>query len=281
MAAISLWKLDEHLSTTQLAFDALKNLIHHSRASLVSERRKAEKIALKNARSLRWRGAEKMTPQDETLRSVMACFGPVMTKYGGDLPRLLNYSCLIQLYALFEDRGAALCDELQKRNKKIPLRLHELGQTNLQTIRAYLSKLCKIDFGHWHEIELLSQLRHRIVHHNGHTSDAKLIMRIKATKGLYISEPYAPAESRYDEYDVDLMPDPGFIPKEGEKARPFIIVRNSYVDSIVATVSGLFEQVFKEKRFGDPSPFVRRPWETPFMIKGIGKNMRVKVTYQD
>jgi hypothetical protein len=279
MRATPLWNLDDHLTTTRLAFVALKDMIQHSRAALISERKRAEKQALKNAKSMRIVSAEKMTREDIRAQAIFSAYTPVVAKYGGYLPRLTNYSCVIQLYALFEDRGAALCDELQRRDKKIPLRLHELGAPSLQAIRTYLSKLCGVEFKLWHEIELLSQLRHRIVHHNGHTSDDKFIQRIKKIKGLDIFDPRL--EHVWDKDSIDLMPDPNFVEKEGEKAKPFVLVHNEYVDKIVTTVSGLFDQVFKEKKFGDESPFIQHPLTSAIAIEGKGMKYKVTVYYPD
>src|ERR1700734_1230205 len=122
MASIRLWNLDEHLSTTKAAFASLKDMIHHSRESLKSERRKAERLALKHAQTMRIVSVPPLRKKDKDFQRVILAYTPLLNKYCGTLPQFINYSCLIQLYVLFEDRGAALCNELRKRDKTIPLK---------------------------------------------------------------------------------------------------------------------------------------------------------------
>ncbi len=103
MAAIRLFDLDEHLSTTREAFAALTDMIHHSRAALKSERRKAERKALQRAKTTRIFSAERMSRKEKEVHAVLGAYSPLVRKYCGYLPRLTNYSCLVQLYADLSD----------------------------------------------------------------------------------------------------------------------------------------------------------------------------------
>jgi len=285
---LPLWNLDEHLSTTKAAFDSLKDMIRHSRESLVSERTRAEAVALHRARTMKIQGDKPISKKEKEHHAVMIAFTPVLEKYGGYLPRLMNYACLLQLYTLFEDRGVALCNELERRDEKIPVKLSDFGSREFLTIKTYLTKLCGVEYKYWSEIELLYQLRHRIVHNNGHTDDKGLIERIEKMKGLEIFRPYDVSERSIDarpddemEFNPDMEFDPGYTPPITVKTRPLIVVKNAYIDRIVEVVSGLFDKVFKDKNFGGPSPFSQRYGDAPYMIQGTGKTLKVTVLYQD
>lgn len=248
----------------------------------MTERIKAEKKSLHMARTLKVITIPPIKKKDRDFHNVIIAYTSLMNKYCGTLPLLTNYSCLIQLYTLFEDRGTALCNELRRRDTSIPLKLSELGKPNFDTIKTYLTKLCGVHYNHWNEIQLLAELRHRIVHNNGHTTDPKLIARIKQTKGLRLNEPYNPKGKKGSKDDPMFERDPEGVERpEVEKKKPQIIVKNAYIDYIVPIVSGLFDKVFVEKKFGDPSPFTHSDSQAPLTVTGSGKRLKVVVHYND
>jgi len=225
--------------------------------------------------------AEPMRKKDKEFHKVLSAYTPLLNKYCGTLPRFINYACLIQLYTLFEDRGVVLCNELKKRDKTIPLKLGEFGKPNFDTIKTYLTKLCSVEYKYWDQIQLLAKLRHQIVHTNGHTENEKLIAEIKKTKGLRIYEPYNPKVKHVDNDNVDFQLDHDNVPPELEKKKPLIIVKNEYVDYIMPIVAGLFDKVFQDKKFGDPSPFTHQYADAPLICTGSGKTLKVQVVYND
>lgn len=151
-----------------------------------------------------------------------------LQKFHHEIPRLLNYSCIIQLYALFEDRGRALCKELKERDATIPLKVTDLvDKGDFESIRLFISKLCNVEYLYWSDLHLLRKIRNRLVHHDGHMPDTpelkSLLTQISSTKGVRVDN---------DRY---------------------LLVFPEYIDHAFQRVSQFFETVFEARKFGSKS----------------------------
>ncbi len=217
------YKEDPHRTQTTEDLKAVKDLIAHFRDALSTER------DLDKARAdIRFHTTRYTQIKGEVSEhtKVLIAYTPHVRKCYGTLPRLINYSCLLQIYSVFEERGRRVCEELKKRNKRITISLGEIKrQADFHAIRLFLEKVAKIKYNFWGDLELLEQLRHRIIHHHGSTKDEKLIARIEKTKGLFWTD--------------------------GR-----ILVGDAYIDKMLERVTSLFEEIFRQKRFGDASVFI-------------------------
>jgi hypothetical protein len=111
-------------------------------------------------------------------------------RFGDEYPKQLRYAFVIQLYIALEGRGKALCNEINKRNKHLPLTLNDLqGRGKIEGIRTFLSKVYPIpDVTDelWQDLDDLRVIRNCLVHKNGEIDpgdkDAKRLKQIIAKK---------------------------------------------------------------------------------------------------
>jgi hypothetical protein len=121
------------------------------------------------------------------------------------LPRL-RYSFIVQLYVVFETRARALCNELNRREPNLVLRVDDLkGGQYFGGIRLFLTKVRPCRIKCWEGLDELRIVRNCIVHANGLVSEAdrgkESLRRIaKSKRGVTIdSEGYLAIERRYCE----------------------------------------------------------------------------------
>jgi len=158
---------DDHRAATAQRFQALRDFFLATRASLDSHERKVKEEldqAFVNTEPIR----DALTDEPiEEFHQVLFHYSGHFRSYYHEIPRLLHYSSVIQLYTLFEERGRSLCDEIKKRDSAIPLKVTELADKgDFESIRLFVSKLCCVDYPHWSDLHLLRRVRNRIVHHN-------------------------------------------------------------------------------------------------------------------
>jgi len=217
---------DEHRTDTVEDLKALKEFILHLRSTFKSER-EADKLRMD--RDFETRNVTGTLISEE--RKAAFSYFPHINKFYGALPRRINYSCLLQIYTLFEERGRQLCYELKKRDKRIKISLDDITrQADYRSIRLFLDKIADVNYKHWSDLKLFSELRHRIVHRDGYTSDEDLMKRIEKTRGLGL-------EGNSNNTDA------------------LILIGDKYVDFILDRVTSLFDTVFQQKKFVPPSTF--------------------------
>jgi hypothetical protein len=228
--AATIFNWDEHRAVTAQRFQALRDFFAATRASLDAHERKVkDELDQAFAEAEPLRDASTDEPIEEA-HQVLFHYSRHFRSYYHEVPRLLHYSSVIQLYTLFEERGRALCIELRKRDSSIPLKVTELADKgDFESIRLFISKLCRIDYPHWSDLHLLRRVRNRIVHHNGFVPDTekhkKLQSQLKSAPGIRI--------------DADR----------------FFLILPEYVDYAFDRVSNFFNTVFEKKGFGDAASF--------------------------
>ena len=229
---VRLLNWDEHRSVTAQRIQALRDFFVSTRSSLdAHERAVKTELDREFAEAEPKHDAVAGEPVDET-QQVLFHYSPHFRRYYHEIPRLLHYSSVIQLYSLFEERGRALCDELRTRDGTIPLRVTDLADKgNFESIRLFITKLCHVDFGYWSDLHLLRRVRNRIVHHNG----------------------FVPDTSEHKNLESQL----GQVPGIRIDADRFLLIFPEYVDHTLDRVTGFFNCVFEKRSFGDALHFMR------------------------
>lgn len=223
---------DDHRAATSQRLQALRDFISATRESLDSHERK-----VKSELDQAFQEAEPIEDEftDEPIEiqrsfQVLHHYSEHFRSYYHEIPRLLHYSSVIQLYTLFEERGRALCNELRKRDTSIPLKVSELADKgDFESIRLFVTKLCGVEYAYWSDLHLLRRVRNRIVHHNGYVPDSK----------------------EHKKLESQLTSAPG-IRIDSDR---FLLVLPEYIDHAFDRVSAFFNQVFEEKGFGDAASF--------------------------
>lgn len=221
---------DDHRAATSQRFQALRDFISATRDSLDAHERKV-KCELDQAFEEAEPMKDALTDEPiEESHQVLFHYSGHFRSYYHEIPRLLHYSSVIQLYTLFEERGRALCNELRKRDTSIPLKVNELADKGgFESIRLFVTKLCGVEYAYWSDLHLLRRVRNRIVHHNG----------------------LVPETSEHKKLESQLNSAPG-IRIDSDR---FLLVLPEYVDHVFDRVSAFFNQVFEEKGFGDAASF--------------------------
>lgn len=228
--AATLFNWDEHRAATAQRFQALRDFFSATRDSLDTHERKVkEELDQAFAKAEPICDALSNEPIEEA-HQVLFHYSAHFRSYYHEIPRLLHYSSVIQLYTLFEERGRALCNELKARDSTIPLKVTDLADKgDFESIRLFVTKLCHVEFLYWSDLHLLRRVRNRIVHHNGFVPDTNeskaLESQLKQVPGIRI--------------DADR----------------YLLILPSYVDHAFDRVSSFFDRVFEAKGFGDSATF--------------------------
>jgi hypothetical protein len=172
--------------------------------------------------------------------------------FSEEYPKRLRYSFIIQLFIALESRGKALCNEINKRNKKLPVTVSDLqGGGTLRGIQTFLSKVYPVpDVTHdqWKALDDLRVIRNCLVHKNGQVDpqdkDTNRLKQIIAKKqGIEVG-------------------------RDG-----YLGIERSYCDKALQSVITFFEIVFEKAGFGASYYFGR--WPDEFVA--IHENGRVTV----
>lgn len=217
---------DDHRAETTQRLQSLRDFFDALRASLDSHEARV-KAELDQAFTEADPMVDALTEEPiDIAHQVLFHYSSHLESYYHEIPRLLHYSCIIQLYTLFEERGRALCRELKDRDQTIPLKVTELSDKgDFESINLFIAKLCGIDFSYWSDLHLLRRIRNQLVHHNGYVPGSekpqKLEKQIESTDGVRIDS------SR------------------------LILIKPEYVDFCFTRVTSFFETVFEARGFGD------------------------------
>jgi hypothetical protein len=175
-----------------------------------------------------------------------------IVRFSEEYPKRLRYSFILQLFIALESRGKALCDEINKRNEKLLLRVSDLrGGGTLNGIKTFLSKVYPVPDvtdDQWRALDDLRVIRNCLVHKNGHIDladkDAQRLTKIIA-----------------EEQGIDVSPD------------GYLGIERCYCEKALRSVIAFFEVVFEKAEFGTSYFFGRWPHD----IVAIRENERVTV----
>lgn len=236
--AAHLIQYDEHRAETEIRLEALGAFIKEFRTLMVSkrdsEKAKIDDAFKKDALTNKYHSDEGLSAEQKQEELVMQTafhyYHNHVVEYYGELPRTFNYSCLIQIYTLLEERGTLLCRDIREKNPDIPFSVEELrGQEDdINCIRLFLERQCKVELRDWSKIVTLRKLRNGIVHANGKIKPEKLDF-FKSIK------------------DIVVLPNLQ------------LRVTNAYVDSIFETVRDLFISVFNQMKYPTTMKIARWP----------------------
>ena len=215
---------DKFRSATNVEMESLRMFIERSWDAMAAHRA-AEKKALDKSFPERL----KKTVSDGPIEAdVVALFhyGRHLREFTGHIPRLLNYSAVLQVYTSFEELGRNLCSEIVNRDTSLPLSIKDLRFTSdFEAIRLFLEKLCKVKFRHWSMLDAFRKIRNCIVHHGG-------MVGTDRTKQLKFSHSISPV--RHMRYT-----------SEGR-----LHVTKEMIKTFLSTVEELWEAVFAQRHFG-------------------------------
>ena len=233
--------LDEHRSETDYSVRILRDYLDVVEKALETFEPQAKKVIDQKWEKISGRFVE---ATNEKIQHI--------TRFSDEYPKRLRYSFVIQLFIALESRGKALCNEINKRNKELLLRVGDLREGGtLKGIRTFLSKFYPVPdvtADQWKELDDLRVIRNCLVHKNGQIDptdkDAGRLKQIIAEQqGIEVG------------YDGHLS------------------IERSYCDKALRSVIAFFEVVFEKAGFGVSYFFGRWPDD----IVAIQENGRVTV----
>jgi len=154
-----------------------------------------------------------------------------MDEFGRDIPRLLNYSNILQVYSCFEEVGRRLCEEISKRDNSLPLTFSDLRSRNdYDAIQLFVTKLCRVQFNKWSTLAAFKKIRNLIIHEGG------MVGGLEADQKKLIKSLSPLKEFRFTHAGrIDCS--------------------SSHVSAFLDTMVEFFDSVFEQCGFGPASPY--------------------------
>jgi hypothetical protein len=221
--------IDLHRCETEARIEALADFIKEFRSTLIQQRDQARIKIDREYQSLEkmdeYVGDEDLTVEQRLAQgeefTVSRMYMGFAYKYYDYLPRTFNYSCIIQIFTLLEERGKLLCEDILKKDPELIFSVKDLEKKDggdIECIRLFLEKQCKVKLGEWSNLQTLRKLRNDLVHANGKASQSHKTF-YKTVKGIEIN------------------------------SEDLIRIKDEYVDSALKSVTDTLQYVFTEMKY--------------------------------
>lgn len=162
-----------------------------------------------------------------------------------EIPRALRYAQVATVFFTVESRLVRTCEYIRVQRKELAVKGKE--RSPFKAARRFLSTEANANVTVWDDLELARLIRNCISHANGFPSrltsgEQDLRCRLRA--------------------DTNVKCD-------GDDR---LIIRGAYVDSLMKTVTKLFQEIFSNLGFGGESPFGLSPVTDGYVFKIDAQN---------